>query len=53
MSVFGERKKQRKKLLHNNQIIQHPFAPELALDVDRIMERRGNTPILMEIIEEA
>ena len=32
--------------------MRNQLAPELALDVDSIMERRGNTPTLMEITEE-
>ena len=52
MGVFGKGKEQRKKYLHNNQIMQNPFAPKLALDLDSIMSGRGNTTLLMGIIEE-
>ena len=37
---------------HNNQLIQILFASGLALDEDSIMESRGNTTIMVEIIEE-
>ena len=52
MWVCLEKVKTPKRYLHNNQIIQNPFAPELALDVDSIMSGQKNIPILMWIIEE-
>ena len=42
----------KKEQLHNNQIMRNLCAPELALDLDNIMEGQGNTIILMGIIEE-
>ena len=52
VGVFGQGKKQRKRYLHNNQIMQNPFVPDLALDLDSIMSWQGNTTLLMGIIEE-
>ena len=50
--MFDEGRKQQQTYVHNNQRIQNPFAPELAIDLDSIMSGQGNTTLLMGIIEE-
>ena len=52
MCVCLNKEKSTKKYLHNNQIIQNPYAPELVLDLVSIMSGRGNTTMLRGIIEE-
>ena len=52
MGVFGKGKKRRNHNLHNNQLMQNTFAPELALDLDSTMTGQGNTPVMVGIIEE-
>ena len=52
MWVCLEKEKTTRKSLHNNQIVLNPFAPELALDLDSIMSGKGNTTIMVGIIEE-
>ena len=42
VGVFGQGKKRQNHNLHNNQLMQNTFAPELVLDLDSTMTGKGN-----------